>query len=102
MKSPVYRWKVSHPAYGAVEVTGPRKYEAVISAARKWAARWTQIARECTFERLEEVAAEWTSQRRRRPNSRHRATIAGACIKNTALSYALADRPVIGGSRRGT
>jgi len=52
MKSPVYRWKVSHPAYGAVEVTGPRKYEAVISA------RWTQIARECTFERLEEVAAE--------------------------------------------
>lgn len=29
-------------------------------------------------------------------------TIAGACIKNTALSYALADRPVIGGSRRGT
>ena len=57
MKSPVYRWKVSHPAYGA-EVTGPRKYEAVISAARKWAARWTQIARECTFERLEEVAAE--------------------------------------------
>ena len=34
MKSPVYRWKVSHPAYGAVEVTGPRKYEAVISAAR--------------------------------------------------------------------
>ena len=56
MKSPVYRWKVSHPAYGAVEVTGPRKY--VISAARKWAARWTQIARECTFERLEEVAAE--------------------------------------------
>lgn len=33
---------------------------------------------------------------------RHRATIAGAYIKNTALAYALADRPVIGGSRRGT
>lgn len=28
--------------------------------------------------------------------------VAGACIKNTALAYALADRPVIGGSRRGT
>ena len=37
-----------------------------------------------------------------KPNSRHRATIAGAYIKNTALAYALADRPVIGGSRRGT
>ncbi len=23
MKSPVYRWKVSHPVYGSVEVTGP-------------------------------------------------------------------------------
>lgn len=58
MKSPVYSLESISPAYGAVEVTGPRKYEAVISAARKWAARWTQIARECTFERLEEVAAE--------------------------------------------
>lgn len=37
-----------------------------------------------------------------RSNSRHRATIAGAYIKNMALAYALADRPVIGGSRRGT
>ena len=26
-KTPIYRWKVSHPAYGSVEVTGPRKYE---------------------------------------------------------------------------
>lgn len=57
-KTPIYRWKVSHPAYGSVEVTGQRKCEAVTSAARKWAARWTQIARECTFERLEEVTAE--------------------------------------------
>ena len=24
MKSPVYRWKISHPAYGSVEVTGIR------------------------------------------------------------------------------
>ena len=58
MSATVYRWKVSHPTYGAGEGTGPRKYEAVSAAARKWAARWTQIARECTFERLEEVAAE--------------------------------------------
>ena len=58
MSATVYRWKVSHPTYGAVEVTRPRKYEAVISAARKWAARWTQIAHECPIERLEEVAAE--------------------------------------------
>lgn len=38
--------------------TKEKALRAVISAARKWAARWTQIARECTFERLEEVAAE--------------------------------------------
>lgn len=57
MSGPVYRWRVTHPALGAVEVTGQRKYEAVIAAARKWGARWTQIAHECTFERLGEVAS---------------------------------------------
>lgn len=55
MSGPVYRWRVTHPTRGAVEVTGPRKYEAVIAAAKCWGARWTQIARECTFERLGEV-----------------------------------------------
>lgn len=54
MNSPVYRWRVTHPIRGAVVVTGPRKYEAVIAAAKRWGARWTQIARECTFERLGE------------------------------------------------
>lgn len=56
MIGPVYRWRVTHPNYGAVVVTGPRKYEVVIAAAKRWGTRWTQIARECTFERLEEVA----------------------------------------------
>lgn len=46
MRGPVYRWRVTHPIHGAVEVTGPRKYEAVIAAAKRWGARWTQIARE--------------------------------------------------------
>lgn len=56
MSGPVYRWRVTHPTHGAVVVTGPRKYEAVIAAAKRWGARWTQIARECTFVRLGEVA----------------------------------------------
>lgn len=53
---PVYRWRVTHPARGAVEVVGPRKYEAAIAAAKAWRVPWTSIARECTFERLGEVA----------------------------------------------
>ena len=52
----VYRWKVTHPTHGAAEVVARDKYNAVIAAAKTWGARWTQIARECTFERLEEVA----------------------------------------------
>ena len=56
MSELVYRWRVTHPTYGAVVVTGPRKYEAVIAAAKRWGARWTQIAREYTFERIGEVA----------------------------------------------
>lgn len=56
MRRLVYRWKVTHPIHGSAEVVGPTRYEAVIAAAKTWGARWTQIARECTFERLEEVA----------------------------------------------
>lgn len=56
MEKTVYRWRVTHPTHGAVVVTGPRKYEALIAAAKRWGTRWTQIAQECTFERLGEVA----------------------------------------------
>lgn len=56
MRRPVYRWKVTHSAHGSAEVVGSTRYEAVIAAAKKWGARWTQIARECVFERLGEVA----------------------------------------------
>lgn len=56
MSGPVYRWRVTHPTRDAVEVVGPRKYEAVIAAAKVWRVPWTSIARACTFEKLEEVA----------------------------------------------
>lgn len=56
MSGPVYRWRVTHPERGAVEVIGPRKYEAVLAAAKLWGVPWTSVARGCYFERLEEVA----------------------------------------------
>lgn len=56
MRGPLYRWRVRHPDHAPAEVVGVNRYDAVVAAAKCWGARWTQIARECIFERLEEVA----------------------------------------------
>lgn len=56
MSGPVYRWRVTHSERGAVEVIGPRRYEAALAAAKLWGVPWTSVARGCYFERLEEVA----------------------------------------------
>ncbi len=58
MKSPVYRWKVSHPAYGAVENGPAENTGRDLCREKVGAARWTLRCPQCTFERLEEVAAE--------------------------------------------
>lgn len=60
MRRPVYRWRVTPPASleaAPVEVVGATRYEAVTAAARIWRVPWSSIARECGFERLEEVEA---------------------------------------------
>lgn len=60
MRRPVYRWRVVPPPHiegGEVEVVGASRYEAVIAAAKIWRVPWSKIARACTFERIEEVAA---------------------------------------------
>lgn len=54
----VYRWKVTHPGHEPAEAVGATRYEAVIAAAKVWRVPWTSVARACTFEKLEEVAAE--------------------------------------------
>ena len=51
----VFKWKVTHPERGSVEVTAASRYEAVISAAKVWGERWTQIAHDLTVEKLEAV-----------------------------------------------
>lgn len=58
MNRPIYRWRVTHPKHGAAEVVGSVRYDAVIAAAKIWRVPWSSIARECAFEKLEEVAAE--------------------------------------------
>lgn len=46
---PMKLYLVKHAEYGETTVNGRTRYEAVIAAAKKWSARWTQIARECEF-----------------------------------------------------
>lgn len=46
---PMKLYLVKHAEYGETTVNGRTRYEAVIAAAKKWGARWTQIARECEF-----------------------------------------------------
>lgn len=53
----VYRWRVTHPDHEPAEVIGAVKLDAVVAAAKKWGVPWSSVARACTFERLEEVAA---------------------------------------------
>lgn len=38
---------VRHERYGELTENGVNKLEAITAAARKWGARWTEIAREC-------------------------------------------------------
>ncbi len=61
MSRPVYRWRVSPPpgsSFEADEVLGASRYEAMIAAAKLWRTPWTPIARDCTIEKLGEVAAK--------------------------------------------
>lgn len=47
-----FRWKVTHPELGSVEVIAADRLKALTKASREWKQRWTQIARACTIERL--------------------------------------------------
>lgn len=47
-----FRWKVTHPELGAVEVIAPDRLKALTRASKEWKQRWTQIARDCTIERM--------------------------------------------------
>ena len=47
-----YRWRVTHKAYGTVEVEGVDRLRAIIAAAMTWKKRWTLIARACETEKL--------------------------------------------------
>lgn len=58
MKIVYYKWKVTHPERGSVEVVAATRYEAVTKAAKEWGERWTQIARTLTVERLERAEVE--------------------------------------------
>lgn len=58
MNTPVYKWRVTHPERGSVEVEAVSRYWAVVAAAKAWGERWTQIARLLTVERLEEVGVK--------------------------------------------
>lgn len=50
-----FKWRVTHPELGTVEVIAPERLKALTAAARTWKQRWTQIARACTVERLGEA-----------------------------------------------
>lgn len=50
-----FRWKVTHPELGTVEVIAPDRLKALTRASKEWKQRWTQIARDCTIERLGEA-----------------------------------------------
>ena len=47
-----FRWRVTHKAYGTVEVEGIDRLRAIIAAAMTWKQRWTIIARACETEKL--------------------------------------------------
>ena len=47
-----FRWRVTHKAYGTVEVEGIDRLRAIIAAAMTWKQRWTLIARACETEKL--------------------------------------------------
>lgn len=47
-----FRWRVTHKAYGTVEVEGADRLRAIIAAAMTWKQRWTLIARACETEKL--------------------------------------------------
>lgn len=47
-----FRWKVTHPELGTVEVIAPDRLKALTRASKEWKQRWTQIARDCTIERM--------------------------------------------------
>lgn len=51
----MFRWRVTHPELGSVEVIAPERLKALTTASRQWKARWTHIARACTIEKLGEA-----------------------------------------------
>lgn len=57
-QKPVKLYLVRHPVHGEATVNGRTRYDAVITAAKKWGERWSAIARECEYIVLAEDAAE--------------------------------------------
>lgn len=46
---------VSHPSHGETIVRGVQNnYEAIVEAARRWKAQWSEVAKFSTFVKLEE------------------------------------------------
>ena len=53
-----FRYRVTHPDYGTVELTAEDKLRAVSRAGVIWEVPWTSIARQCSCERLGPAAEE--------------------------------------------
>lgn len=53
-----FRYRVTHPDYGAVEITAVDRLRAVSGAGVIWEVPWTSIARQCGCERLGPAAEE--------------------------------------------
>lgn len=51
----MFRWRVTHPDLGSVEVIAPERLKALTTASRQWKVCWTHIARACTIEELGNV-----------------------------------------------
>ncbi len=57
MRPRSYWWRITPPPEvkgGPVIVSGPRKYEAIIAAAKIWGVPWSKIATAARYERLGE------------------------------------------------
>lgn len=48
-----YKWRVTHPELGTVEVLALDRLRAMTAAAMQWQQRWTLIARDCEIVKLE-------------------------------------------------
>ena len=53
MSETKYRWSVTHPEHGTVEVQAIDRLRALTAAAMQWHERWTLIAHDCDIVKLE-------------------------------------------------